>query len=403
MCVVINFLSSFDPFGTSNLPASGIWTAFSGVTIVADAGRSGWSGDNAASFVYGNGDYLARNLSLTAVSGIYTATFGFAQRLLTIAGDTILASFWTTNSKFDLWAILTGDGVRLRLTQEAGGTLLGTVCETVAGVIPIAVGGVYIEFQVRMICEDDSCVIRVSDQYGEMQPLVQGAPFAFLLDETPTQFRLGSTTNTAAATGYVDDVYGLDSVPAESPLFWKGRLIYNDSFLGNTHITTFYPTADGTNLSTGNTPWAPDTGSVQYTQIDEHPPDEDASYITADEAGQTSTFQYQSPYGRPFGRIGCEANAVIYGMQWDGRARAVATPGRMASIVRQVIGGTFATDLVSEGDPLVVTDTSYLYYPDVLDRNPISGDPWTWGVFYPTALGAVGSTEFGVRLLINVS
>lgn len=397
---MIALLSSFDPFGTSNLPAAGIWTEFAGVTIVADAGRSGWSGDNAALFDYGVGDYLSRDLSLTAVAGVYTATFGFAEQLLTLGGDTILASLWTTNSKFDLWAILTGNGVSLRLTQEAGGVPLGTIMETVAGVLPVTLGGAYIEVQIRLALADDSaCLIRVSDQYGEMQALVQGPVLALLAGESPSKFRLGATTNTAVSSGYVDDVYLTDGVPTAIPLSWQGRLIYNDSFLGNTHITTFYPTADGTNLSTGNTPWVPSAGSTSFNLINEHPPDEDTTYLSADTSDQTTTCSYQSPYGRPFGRIGCEANAAIYGLQWDARARSAGSAGTIASIVRQIVGGTFATDLVEEGDPQVVDNETYLYYPDVLDRNPIDDEPWTFAVFFPTAVSAIGSTEFGVRLL----
>lgn len=387
-------LWAFGPFDTSFLPAAGLWTSASGVTIVAGGGRSGDASDNCAAFSTASGSVLSRTVSPTAVSGVYTATYGLAVRVLTVTTSFTLASLWTATSKIDL--IVLADGT-VRLTQTQNGILLGTICESDPDAVPIGTGGFYIEVQVIFSNASAACQINVSDQYGDMNPLVTGSLLG--TDAGPyTTFRLGGGVGEAAATWRVTDVYLNDGVPAASAISYKGRLIYNDSFFGNTHIQAFYPTADGTNLSTGNTPWVPNSGSTEYTQIDEHPPDEDVTYVSADAANQTSTFAFQSSAARPFGRLNCSANLPIYALQWDGRMRTESLAGTVTPIVREIVGGTLATDDVAEGDDLIVSDTAYLYYPDVFDRNPIDDSPWDFGVFYPSAVGAVGTTEIGMRL-----
>ena len=389
-------LWAFGPFDTTFLPAAGLWTSASGVTIVAGGGRSGLTDDNCAAFATVSSSVLSRTVTPTAVAGIYKATYGAAFRVLTLTDTATLASIWTAISHFDLVATSTGV---LKLLQTTNGTLLGTICETDTDAFPIGSGGFYVEVQVTF--EDGlatACQINVSDQAGDMNPLVQGALLG--TDAGPyTTFRLGGGVGESAATWRVTDVYLNDGVPDSTAISYRGRLIYNDSFFGNTHIDTFYPTADGTNLSSGNTPWVPNTGSSEYTQIDEHPPDEDVTYVSADESDQTSTFVYQSPRARPFGRLNCSAFAAIYAIQWDARMRTEADPGTVVPIVREIVGGTIATDDIATGAQQDVESESYLYYPDIFDRNPIDGLPWSFDVFYPTVVGGSGSTEIGMRLL----
>lgn len=396
---MLRAIEGFGAYSTAQLPASEKWSTATNVTIVAGAGRSGEADDNAAYFDASLGSTLSGALSVTAQDGLYKTTWGHAVRVTAIDGTIRLGSLETTITRFDL--TLDEDGV-LAVTQTSGGVLLGTICTTQEGMVPVITGGTYIEVQVTLELVNSRAVqVRVRNQFGMMNVVAQGALLALVDTETFTTRTIGG--DTGVGTWYVADIYYTDGVPEATALAYKGQLIYNDGYLGDTHVEALYPTADGENLSDGNTPWVPDTGSVEYTQIDEHPPDDDTSYVSATETGQTSSYPFQSPRQTTpirFGRQGCCSNALpIYGIQWGGRMRSASGGGEsVAAIVRKIIGGTFATDDVHETDPVTLSDT-YAYYPIILGRNPFSGTAWTFAVFFRGAQTVPGDIEFGQRLL----
>lgn len=393
---MIRCLEGFDPYATAQLPASERWTTASGVTIEANGGRSGIAGDNAARFSTDLASILSGPLACTAVSGVEQATWGHGVLVEALTGQVTLGSLATTISRFDL--VLDDDGALL-VRQTAGGVLLGTICTTADGAVPLVTGGTYIEMRVRLVSGVRSAVqIRVRDQWGAMNPLVQGALLALVAGESFTTRTIGGGIDDDDCDWLVDDVYYTDGVAAATPVVYEGLLVYNDGYLGDVHVEAFYSTQDGLNLSTGNTPWVPSSGAEQYPMIDEHPPDEDTTYLEADTAEQTTTVAYESDRGSGFGRVGCTAtSAPIYGLLLTGRMRTDADPVDVVPIVRTVVGGTLATDTVYEGDPISVDDTDYVYYPTYLDRNPNDSDaPWTFAIFSP--VGGVGDVEFGMRV-----
>lgn len=394
---MILLLESFDAYATAQIPAVNTWDSGSHVTISTDAGRSGFSGDNAAFFDTSVNPILTKTLTPGTASGVYIATYGLALQVLTCASTATLASILTGSSRFSLQ--MTPLGV-LRVTETLGTLLLGTVCETVAGAIPIGSGGCYVEVRIVFQLGLASAVqIRVSDQFGEMNPLVQGALLG--ADVGPyTTFQLAGIPDEEPATWLIDDIYFTDGVPTTLPLAYKGRLIYNDGYLGNTHVQALYPTADGANLTTGNTPWVPTGGSHQFDCIDEHPPDEDVTFLAADTSQQTTSCAYALPQVSPFGRIGCSAVAPIYGLQWDGRLRISTDPVSVAPIVRKIVTGILASDVVWALPVQTIDSDSYQYYQVVYDRNPVDGNaPWSFAAFIFSAVGGVGNIEFGARLL----
>lgn len=393
---MIRRLEAFGAYDTGILPASNKWTSASGVVIEADAGRSGFAGDNAAFFDTALGSVLEGDITCTAVAGVYTVTHGLAFRILTLDSQATLFSVLTAISQFDVIATEWGS---LQITQTSGGVLLGTVCETPDGVIPIGTGGVYVELRIVLQTGSVRAIqVRVSDQYGDMNPLAQGALFALVAGEAPTTLRLGGGVNDGPATWYVTDIYQTDGVPASTTLQYNGVAMRNDGYLGNTHVQTFYATADGANLSTGNTPWDPSAGTTAYNLINEHPPDEDTTYISADTTGQLTTCLFESPNAAPFGRLNCSVYAPLFGIQWDGRARTEGTASAIAPVIRRIVTGLLAGDIVEVGDTILVDATSYRYYPQVFDRDPTNNDaPFTFAVFVPAGVGIPGTVEFGVR------
>lgn len=392
---MIRRLEAWGAFSTGFLPASEHWTTASGVTIVADAGRSGFSGDNAAAFDTSLASLVTGDVLCTAVAGVETVTYGMAYQILTLTTTATLFSVLTTISQFDIIATEWGS---LKVTQTSGGVLLGTIGETPDGIIPIGTGGFYVEVRIILQAGLASAVqLRVSDQYGDMNPLLQGALLAFVAGETFTTVRLGGGVGEDPATWRMTDLYQTDGVPTSTTLQYNGVALRNDGFLGNTHIQTFYATADGANLSVGNTPWTPNAGAA-WADISEHPPDEDATYISAVSAGQLTTCLFASPTTLPFGRLNCSVYAPIFGLQWDGRIRVEDTAATVVPIIRRVVTGLLAGDIVDAGTPIAVSATTYLYYPQVFDRDPTNSDaPWSFSVFVPAGVGIPGTVEFGVR------
>lgn len=395
----LRFADGFDSYATAQLPALDLWDSFVGVTVEADQGRSGFAGDNATFFNTALGSELRRAIDVDIYGGVYTATFGFAIRPLTCVTTATLFSLKTAISSFDLKMTKWGS---LELYQVTGGNPLGLVCQTSDGLIPIATGGVEIEIQfIFSTAAPYPIQIRVSDQYGAMNPAAHGVFLGLsAADLPPTAQVIGGGVGEDPATWYLDDVYQTDGVPAITPLNYQGRNIVNDGFLGNTHLTTFYPTQDGVNQSVGNTPWVPLTGSFVYAMIDEHPPDEDASYDAATETDQRSTVLFDSAEERPFGRQGCCAFAPLFGIVWLGRLRVddADEPGTVVPVIRRISGGTFATDVVEVGDEIAVASETWLYYPQILERDPTNDNkPYTFAVFFPAGVGVPGTVEFGIQ------
>lgn len=399
---MVRLLESFGAFATAQLPASHKWTTATNVAIVAGAGRSGDPSDNAAYFDTSLGSVLSGPLEVTSSGGYQTCTIGHAVRITAIAGRLTLLSLTTTNSRFDL---VTNEDGALWVEQVVGGISLGTVCTTIDGVVPSVTGGTYIELRIILRAAYTKAVqIRVRDQWGQMNPLVQGALLALLAGETFTTRTFGGGTGDAAATWYVADLYQTDGVPEATALAYNGLLIYNDGYLGDTHVEAFYPTADGENLSVGNTPWVPNSGTAEFSRINEHPPDDDTSFVSANASGQRSTYVFQNPRQTSFlrfGWIGCTADAQpIYSVQWGGRFAVVdAASLSVEPVVRQIVDGTFAGDNLYTADPITIDDTDFLYYLAQLGRNPFTGEAWTFAAFYRQPTVLPGDLEFGQRFV----
>lgn len=378
-----------DAYSTTQLPALFLWTTSTGVVVVANAGRTGATGDNAFYFDTALASALTVTVSPTLVSGVATAVWGHAVRLLSVASHVTLGGIDTPLSRFDLVCDSTG---KLSVTQTSGGTLLGTICETVTGAVPIGDGGCYIGLKIIFTADLDSAVqLEIN---GEV--LVQGALLALGPTDTPyTTLRHGGGLADGAATWYVDDVYLLDGVPADTGVQGPDGLLYNNDFLGDVHVEALYPTAAGRTQTTDNTPWTPSAGA-NWQNVDDHPPDEDVTYNSAEAAGQRDTYQYILIRPLPCGTI----SRPLYGLIWLGRLRAEAAESEatVLPVVRRIVGGTFATDVVETGDAQLISADSYQYYPHAFDRNPTLSDaPWTWAVFLASGANAV-PTEFGVQV-----
>jgi hypothetical protein len=145
---------------------------------------------------------------------------------------------------------------------------------------------------------------------------------------------------------YVDDLYA-----------WDTSGTYNNDFIGDKKVHTMMPDGDTSVMD-----WAPNTGSTEYTQIDEIGPDGDSSYIYV---GAVSNAEAE------FTLQAMPADAVaISAVQTLVAARK--TDAGQCDIRTDIVSGA----LDSSGPSSAVT-TSYNYYPAVFETDPNTGALWT--------------------------
>lgn len=395
-------LESFGPYATANLPAAAKWNSAHGVTIVAGGGRSGTPNDNCAAFSTSLGSVLSRTVAPGAEAGVYTATLGFALRVLSLSATAMLGAIQTAISKFNLLVLETG---ALQVRQVSNDVDLGVVCQTAPGIVPRATGGCYVEMKIRFVLGVQTAVqVRVGDQWGAMNPAAQGALLALTTEELPyTTVRLGGGTGEEPATWRVADVYLTDGVPVAVIMSPDGRLVDNSGYLGNVKVDAVYATADGVNLTVGNTPWTPNTGASHYDRINEHPPDDDASYeaSTPEAAPQLDVYIYTmerltlQPGGT---RQGCLGQPwPLYGLAWDGFLRVTGDPTPVSPVVRRIVTGVLATDQVLIDTAFIVSSSTYAYFVRIWDRNPITQEAFTLSTFQAKSPLTPGALEFGIN------
>lgn len=176
------------------------------------------------------------------------------------------------------------------------------------------------------------------------------------LDERggPSTFFWGASVNIDHDDFYVLDTSGSDNV----------------SFLGDVHVETVYPSADG-----ANDQWTPDTGSNSADRVDENEPDNDTTYIADATVGHKTTFD--------MGTLAVLSGSV-FGVQTNLYARKDdAATRQIAPVVRQ--GG-------SDFDGSTVTlGVSYADFSQIYENDPSDAADWT--------VGKVNSAEFGVKVV----
>lgn len=152
-----------------------------------------------------------------------------------------------------------------------------------------------------------------------------------------------------------DDLYVTD---ASSP---------NALLLGDSHVRTIYPIADG-----AHTGLTPNAGTTHWTQVDETSPDDDGTYVGSDVVGNRDSYDYQTLL--PGADVkGVQVN--LYARKTDAGTRTVAPVVRSAG-----------TSYVGAAQPL---STSYIDRTAIYDIDPADG-AWT--------IASVNAAEFGAEV-----
>lgn len=208
----------------------------------------------------------------------------------------------------------------------------------------------------------------------EFHLLVDDAPggiFQLKVDGTQVINFSGDTQNTANANvrafmlgrqvsscqGYYDDIAFNDTAGG-----------VNDTWIGRGGIPAIFP--EGAGFSTDLTPLV----GANWQDVDERPPDDDASYVFSDTIDEHDSYETED----------LPATGAIAAVQWLARAKSdlVGAP-EIARILR--IGGADY-----QGADIGI-DADYDYYPEILDEDPDAG-PGAWTV------AAVNGMEVGVKV-----
>lgn len=251
---------------------------FDHFTTVAQAAAKGWSDANNAYGATGRINGLAALVggvsggvgdirkSLPAGGGYSELYFGVAINLSTFG--TGAGTFF-----FRVKTVGLGSDVLFLYVNPAGNLALYTPASVLiaTGTQVMTTGAwQYIEFHVL-----------VNGAASSVAAQVNGTP-----DIPPTTCNLGSSVmggiqpwnaNTVISQ-YYDDIYVCDTTGPN-----------NKNFLGDVHVQTLMPDADGF-----YTQWTPLTGTAHYAMVDEIPPDGDTSYNYDSTVGDKDTYEFPS-------------------------------------------------------------------------------------------------------------
>ena len=156
----------------------------------------------------------------------------------------------------------------------------------------------------------------------------------------------------------LDDIYICDP---------SGSL--NTTFLGAIKVEAIYPDGDDTSQ------WAPDSGTTNYTQVDETTPDDDTSYVEADAATEKDLYTYDS-LSIALGNI---------------RGVMVNTDVRLDSAGAETLITVCKSGATESGDGgVAISDTSYGTVTRVVEEDPNTSSQWT--------VSGVNAALFGIKM-----
>lgn len=213
-----------------------------------------------------------------------------------------------------------------------------------------------------------ACDLKVNgDAISKNKNAVANFKTTDLLSDRPEghYHQLGSGNGSTGGTDF-DDFYILDNT---------GEV--NNDFIGDVKIGVIYPRQDATHQ------WTPFNGSQGYTQVNEHPPtdpapDDDATYIFDDKAGDISTFFFDQVSSLTGQILAVQFN--IYARKDDEGSKVIVDTSN---------GGGYVGP---EANWFYLGDT---YYYHTFPYDGINGGNLGW------TPDAINATDFGVKIIDN--
>lgn len=350
----LKLIEGYDHMGTAAKLAVKGWTftpssrAGESSTLTFTSGRINGNCARHSTPGGGVGTMSQGSLKKTLPASYATLVQGFALRLSALPA-----------SATDLFTLMAGgtQTVRVRVASSGAISILNSGGTTIAtGAAAAVSAGNWIFIEVKAFINGASGTVEVKTNGGAYIASTVGNFGSSNLDGIASLANYNEITGTID----VDDVYALDTTGD------------NADFLGDSHVETLYPSADG-----ANTNFTPDTGTAHYSRVNEHTgtyPDDDTSYVYSSTAGHRDTYVTTDLSALSGAVFGVQVN--LYARKDDAATRQIAP------VIRQ--GG-------SNFDGTTQTlSLSYAVYSQIYDNDTASAD-WT--------VSSVNNSEFGVKLV----
>jgi hypothetical protein len=153
--------------------------------------------------------------------------------------------------------------------------------------------------------------------------------------------------------------------------YYDDLYIEDANFLGDVRVQSVLPSGAG-----GTTQWSPSAGS-NYQCVDEAAHNSDTDYVSETTAGEKDTYAFQNV--TPTTGTVKAVKVVLVARKDDAGSRSIAPVYGNGTPASDVDGAT-----VSIG-------TSYAFYPEITEVNPLTSSAWT--------ISDVNGAEFGVKLV----
>ncbi|KKN66974.1 hypothetical protein LCGC14_0466540 [marine sediment metagenome] len=333
------FMDSFDHYDIGDILKK--WTSGYGITISAGNGRNGTD----ALFLGGSG---GREVLKTLSSSHTTLIVGFAVKF---------AAFTPFSSTFFYLIDMATEQVSLDINADGtisvkrGGAVLATSSESFQ-----IDAWYFLEFKVLINNGAGTIDLRVNE-ISWISEVAQDTQQTANNSVNVIKFRGG----TSVVSSYIDDLYVMNNSGA-----------VNNDFIGDYRVEALLPNGAGNAAQ-----WDrfPDTGEVNYEDVDENPADDDTTYTHQDGAGlpQLDTHLMDNLV---------TTAGLVAGVQTLLDARKDDAGAVTCQPVFRQGGADHVQSNFNLGD-------NYLYHQEIVESDPDTAAPWT--------IAGINSVEFGYR------
>ena len=292
----------------------------------------------------GSGDKWFRR-----VFGAAKTTVGVGQALyavsLPVANDIhILMSFTDAANADQVTIILQTTGaIAVKRGSRTGATLAtSTVLVTAAA---------WNHLEVKVTIDDSAGAVEVRLNNVTIID-ISGVDTKQTSNAETSQVRWGVHSNALTPLMYLDDLFAWDTAGS-----------YNNDFIGDHQVLALWPDAD-----TAQTDWTRNTGSTDFSAIDDADPDDDTTYVEATASAEISEFDLDD--------LPSTVSAIA-AVQLTGRMKKTDAGGAMVQqgLLSSDVGSPAAPAEFSGSDRNITT--TYTYWPDISEQDPATGAAWT--------------------------